>query len=182
MKVKLKSWSLTLIRPKSSLIREEISPSPPCSMRMSNRWPPQCLHDVQREGNNRSNPAALCISSHYLEKNTQKRNSGLRVDFSPFQAASVSVAQAALSCRDRVQDCLCVIIANVSCFIRSCLACCVTMRTRDLLFQPASFQLTKCVLTASSRTWEGLDLETKILQKWEYSRSKHLDSADLALF
>lgn len=152
MKVKLKSRSLTLIRRKSSLIREEISPSPPCSTRMSNRWLPQCLHDVQCEGNNRSNPAALCIVSRYLEKNTQKQNSSLRVDFSPFEAASVSVTQVVLSCRDRVQDCLCVIIGNVSCFIWSCLTCCVTTQTRHLLFQLASFQLTKCVLTASSCT------------------------------
>lgn len=112
MKVELKSRSLTLIRRKSSLIREEISPSPPRSTQMSNRWLPQCLHDVQRAANNRSNPAALCILSRYLEKNTQTQNCSLRVDFSPFQAASVSVAQAAASCRDRVQDCLCVITAN----------------------------------------------------------------------
>lgn len=117
MKVKLKSRSLTLIRRKSSLIREEISPSPLRSTRMSNRWLPQCLHEVQRAGNNRSNPAALCVLSRYLEKNTQTQNCSLRVDFSPFQAASVSVARAAAaSCRDRVQDCLCVITANVSPF------------------------------------------------------------------
>lgn len=67
---------------------------------------------MQRAANNRSNPAALCVLSRYLEKNTQTQNCSLRVDFSPFQAASVSVAQAAASCRDRVQDCLCVITAN----------------------------------------------------------------------
>lgn len=134
MKVKLKSRSLTLIRHKSSLIREEISPSPLRSMRMSNRWLPRCLHNVRRAGNNRSNPVALCVLSCNLEKNTQTQNCSLRADFSPFQAASVSVVQAAASCRDRVQDCLCVITANVSPFASFGAALLVAWRCKQETF------------------------------------------------